>query len=98
MKKWILLIVGFMLLMAILIGVSMFTQNNNKVIYSNRAITDIEIDELIEDDWFDYSYFWQMGKDENGNDLTLVTIYWTKVNEEGISKYVTDGKKWEAVE
>jgi len=71
---------------------------DSKVNYSNKAVVSVDISELVQDDWFDYSYFWQSGKDENGNDLTLVTIYWTKIDEEGVIKYVTDGKKWEAVE
>lgn len=72
---------------------------NNKVDYSNKAVVSVDISELVQDDWFDYSYFWQSGKDENGNDLTIVTIYYsTKYGHIYTKKYVTDGKIWEAVE
>lgn len=97
MKK---ILIVFILCLFLLVGCA-----SPKVLYSNRAVIDIDISELIEDDWFDYSYFWQMGKDENGKDLTIVTIYWTKPiydalheewdNYEGVTTYVTDGKTWE---
>lgn len=96
MKKWIEMIFAILFFIAIvLIIVFMGKFDKSKVVYSQRSIVDVNVSELVEDDWFDYSYFWQAGKDENGHDLTIVTIYWSKVNEEGMTTYVTDGKTWE---
>lgn len=64
------------------------------VVCGNKTIS---IEEIKDPNWFDYSYFWQHGRDKDGNDLTIVTIYWTKIGDEGTSIYVTDGKKWEEV-
>lgn len=92
MMKWL---VCFILIMLLLVFAGC---NDNTVVYSNRSVTDVDISELVQDNWFDYSYFWQAGKDENGKDLTLVTIYWTTVDGyQYREKYVTDGKTWERV-
>ena len=73
-------------------------RNENLIIYSNRTITDIDVSELIDDRWFDYSYFWQQGKDENGKDLTIVTIYFSYSNGvKGTKRYITDGTNWEHI-
>lgn len=96
MKKWIGLILALLFFAAVILAVVFMGKlDKNKVVYSQKSIVDVNISELVEDDWFDYSYFWQAGKDENGHDLTIVTIYWSKVNEKGVTTYVTDGKTWE---
>jgi len=69
--------------------------SKRKVTYGDRSIIEINIDEIKDPTWSSYSYFWQQGKDKDGKDLTIVTIYWTKPNKNGISTYITDGKKWE---
>lgn len=97
MKKIISLIPVFLAvaLFAVLIILGITNHEFRTVTYSNKAVVDVDISEVIDPEWFDYSYFWTSGRDENGKDLTIVTIYWAKTNEEGVTTYVTDGKKWE---
>lgn len=97
MKKALPIIISSILFIGFIVIIILLQPKIKKVTYGSKAVLDVDISEVIEDDWFDYSYFWQQGRDENGKELTIVTIYWSKVNEEGVTTYVTDGEIWEIV-
>lgn len=96
-KGIICLVVGTCLLVALFTTIIVFAINSPTpvTVHSNRAVVDVDISEIKDPEWFDYSYFWTSGKDEYGHELTIVTIYWTKAGEEGVTTYVTNGTSWE---
>ena len=84
-----------LLLCFILIGSFGCKKNENELVTKKSDIViDIDISSIVDDNWMEYYYFWQVGKGDFGEEVYLITVYYvTFSNKLGVETYMLEKER-----